>query len=83
MLTERRKPTALQFVKDVILTLLALVVAPVLGWLLLQAVQTQKDIVAMRLTLEYHIASRLKDTNENSALHHTKKITPCVGCHEK
>lgn len=83
LLTERRKPTAIQFIKDVLLSLLALVAAPVLGWLLLCSVQTQKDVVAMRLDLSYHISQRQKDMSENSTLHHTRKITPCVGCHEK
>jgi len=80
---ERRKPTPIQFVKDVVLTVMALFIAPLMGWLLLQAVQIQKEVVAMRLDLSYHITQRQKDMNENSALHHTKKITPCVGCHEK
>ena len=83
MQMERRKPTPIQFIKDVLLSLLALIVAPVLGWLLLQAVQVQKDVVAMRLDLAYHISSRNKDMNENSSLHHRKQIIPCTGCHEK
>ena len=83
MLSERRKPTAIQLMKDLVLLLLSLVVAPLLGWLLLQAVQVQKDVVAMRLDLSYHTSMTQKDRSENSSLHHTRKITPCVGCHEK
>lgn len=82
--SERRTATILQVVRDI----LTVIVVPVLGWLLLQTIEVQKDILSLRNTVEIvakdvkaHAEDSEKDYGRNANLHHTARIFPCNGCH--
>jgi len=80
-----RKATAIQWVRDI----LTLIIVPILGWMLLAAVQTQKEIIQ----LQYQVATVAKEVMDhtieskvrvvkNATLHHTSGVAPCERCHE-
>lgn len=90
---ERRRATPLQWMRDY---------APVgvmglMGWLLITAVSTQKDIVAtqkdivaLRLQVAMvqkditaHAVDSKDDARKVSETHHSANINPCNGCHTK
>lgn len=84
MQTERRRPTYLQWFREI----MTLAVVPLLGWMLLQTVEVQKEIVALRYQVAaiakdvaLHNTDSKDDTKECAALHHNNNRLRCNGCH--
>lgn len=78
--------------------IIQVILIPILGYLLLQVVQLQKDIVGIQKDIAVlrvdvkevndHILDHTSQTTEkaasNAILHHSKLVTnaPCTGCHD-
>ena len=87
---ERQKQDSTSFKSIVasIISLIQIVLVPVLAYLLLQSVQIQKDIVAIRAQITSvddhvtdHIAASDVKSKETAAWHHTRNILDCDSCH--
>ena len=76
-------------VTEIFLTILQIALVPLIGWLLLNSVEIQKDIVLMRYQLA-EVNNHLQDhmdavenrKSESVILHHSNELPDCTTCHK-
>jgi hypothetical protein len=74
--------------KNMILTILQVILAPLIAWLLWNSVEIQKDIVLLRVQVAQaneHLVEHMSDVEQarssSIVLHHTKVLPNCTACH--
>ncbi len=82
-MNSQRVPTVLQLVRDI----LTVIAVPVMGYVLVNIIELQKDVIRLRNSVsavELSVKHHSGDSGANADLHHTNRIFPCASeCHRR
>lgn len=89
---ERQRQDSMSFksIMSSVISVIQVFLVPILAYLLLQSVQVQKEIVAIRAQItavNTNVESHIQKTDEKDKvagiIHHTGLMSTCTGCHNQ